>query len=60
MKRNLIDEGNIPEYKTKNGKLLFADESKYDDYSSVANVKILCDIEGRFWGYSDSEKIEEV
>ncbi len=46
-----------PNYITKRGKLLWIDNSKYDNYSSAANCKILIGANGRFWGYSDSEKI---
>lgn len=47
-----------PNYITKRGKLLWIDGSHYDKYSSAANCKILIGADGRFWGYSDSEKIE--
>ena len=58
MKINL-NESN-PHYITKRGKLLWIDNSHYDSYSSAANCKILMGANGKFWGYSDSEKIEKV
>ena len=57
MKKNLIAQGHTPAYITKRGKLLFIDNSRYDKYSSVTGAKILVGVDGRFWGYSDDEKI---
>ena len=50
----------IPRYRTKRGRLLWIAGDRYDDYSSAANCKILVDVYGKFWGYSDSSQIERI
>jgi len=58
--RNLIEEGRLPDFYTKRGKLLFIDKTHYDAYSSASGAKILIDVRGRFWGYSDDPRLKEV
>ena len=60
MVRQRIDNGNYPHYQTKRGRLLWVDDSHYDNYSSVTNTKILRDVFGKFWGYSDNLNIEKL
>ena len=46
-----------PQYTAIGGKSLWIDEAHYDDYSSAANCKVLVDINGKFWGYSDDGRL---
>jgi hypothetical protein len=49
--------GHQPDYFTKTGNPLFIQKG-YDAYSSASHSKRLLDKNGRFWGYSDSNKIK--
>ncbi|MDD5006574.1 MAG: hypothetical protein PHS33_08775 [Candidatus Omnitrophica bacterium] len=61
MVKQRIDNGYFPSYQTKKGKkLLWIDNNQYDDYSSATHSHILIDAFNRFWGYSDSPKIEKI
>ena len=48
-----------PDFITKKWKLLWIDREHYDDYSSARNCKRLVGTNGKFWGYSDSEKLQD-
>ena len=59
-KINLLNQGLDAYCVTKRGKLLFIDDSHFDDYSSTAHVHILIGVDGKFWGYSDANGLKKI
>lgn len=53
-------QGMFPDYETKRGRLLWIDGSHYDSYSNITHSKILRDVFGKFWGYSDDSRAKKI
>jgi len=57
MMANFTKAGRKADYITIQGKELFIDENLHDYYTKETGAKILCENNGKEWGYTDDGKL---